>query len=796
MHSGTVCALVVLLQPIWPHNQSLASGNRSSPADCGPRTTASYTANSPAPCTRTPLQHCSAAKDVDDCVTETGLILSLVSHRLNFCKTFNRHTSRSVMEAVSSTEATAPAPVVSASELQKTGQSHPAPVLEQQAQRPAPTAQQIDGEPKVSGEDKQGPPATQPRPNPAAQAAQTRPIAKLTRESYNQQSLGTSLNSKVKQSRVLMVGAGGIGCELLKNLVLMAFGEIHIVDLDTIDLSNLNRQFLFRQEHIKKSKALVAKEAAERFNPNVRIVAYHANIKDDQFTVAWFRGFTVVFNALDNLEARRHVNKMCLAASVPLIESGTTGFNGQTQVIKKGVTACYDCTPKETPKSFPVCTIRSTPSQPIHCIVWGKSYLLNEIFGASEDQAAFDHSEDAENAKEIEELKRESEALKKIRAAAGTPEFPKMLFDKVFNTDIERLRSVEEMWKSRTPPVALDYAKVLSEAGDAIASITALLADDQKIWTLEENLAVFNDSLERLSKRVIQLNKAQGPSDLEPIIAFDKDDIDTLDFVTASANIRSTVFGIERKSRFDVKQMAGNIIPAIATTNAIVAGLCVLESFKILKGEYDQAKEVFLTPFASARLLAPDRSRPPNPECPVCGVFNTSVIVDLSRATLGDIIEGYLKEDLGLGDREISVNNDVGILYDVDETDNLPRKLTELGIRNGSFLTIMDDSDEDTLVNIVLDIEEWALDATEKPYKAVLEGKPDIARKPKKAFLPETNGTSMTNGTVHVEGPKGVKRPNVDGEGQSAKRVKIAGTGQEDDVVLVEDAGGAIVIDD
>lgn len=90
----------------------------------------------------------------------------------------------------------------------------------------------------------------------------------------------------------------------------------------------------------------------------------------------WFKRFTIVFNALDNLDARRHVNKMCLAADVPLIESGTTGFNGQVQVIKKGLTACYDCTTKETPKTFPVCTIRSTPSQPIHCIVWGKSYLL------------------------------------------------------------------------------------------------------------------------------------------------------------------------------------------------------------------------------------------------------------------------------------------------------------------------------------------------------------------------------------------------------------------------------------
>lgn len=61
----------------------------------------------------------------------------------------------------------------------------------------------------------------------------------------------------VSQAKVLMVGAGGIGCELLKNLALTGFGEIHIVDLDTIDLSNLNRQFLFRHEHIKKSKALV-----------------------------------------------------------------------------------------------------------------------------------------------------------------------------------------------------------------------------------------------------------------------------------------------------------------------------------------------------------------------------------------------------------------------------------------------------------------------------------------------------------------------------------------------------------
>jgi ubiquitin-like 1-activating enzyme E1 B len=79
----------------------------------------------------------------------------------------------------------------------------------------------------------------------------------------------------------------------------------------------------------------VAKDSAGRFNPKVKIEAYHDNIKDPQFNVAWFKTFDIVFNALDNLDARRHVNKMCLAANVPLIESGTTGFNGQVQVIQK-----------------------------------------------------------------------------------------------------------------------------------------------------------------------------------------------------------------------------------------------------------------------------------------------------------------------------------------------------------------------------------------------------------------------------------------------------------------------------
>ncbi|KAJ7524746.1 hypothetical protein O6H91_17G019000 [Diphasiastrum complanatum] len=131
------------------------------------------------------------------------------------------------------------------------------------------------------------------------------------------------------KAKILMVGAGGIGCELLKTLVLTGFRDIHLIDMDTIEVSNLNRQFLFRKHHVGQSKAKVAREAVLKFRPDVNIVAYHANVKSTEFNVEFFQNFHVVLNGLDNLDARRHVNRLCLAAGVPLVESGTTGYLGQ-----------------------------------------------------------------------------------------------------------------------------------------------------------------------------------------------------------------------------------------------------------------------------------------------------------------------------------------------------------------------------------------------------------------------------------------------------------------------------------
>ncbi|KAH8696331.1 putative ubiquitin-like activating enzyme [Talaromyces proteolyticus] len=611
------------------------------------------------------------------------------------------------------------------------------------------------------------------------------------RDAYLKRSLGT-LSRRIRESRVLLVGAGGIGCELLKNLLLTGFGEIHIIDLDTIDLSNLNRQFLFRHEHIKKPKALVAKEVAGKFRPDAKLEAYHANVKDIQFNVDWFKTFDIVFNALDNLDARRHVNRMCLAADVPLVESGTTGFNGQVQVIKKNRTECYDCNPKEVPKTFPVCTIRSTPSQPIHCIVWAKSYLLPELFGTSEtdsDEDGFDHSEDAENAEEIENLRREAQALKTIRESIGSEDFAQKVFDKVFKGDIERLQGMEDMWKTRKPPTALDYQTVQKDASSVDVTVSQ---NDQKVWTTEEDLVVFKDSLDRLSKRMKMLQLEKN-GDIEPVITFDKDDVDTLDFVAASANLRSVVFGIETKSKFDIKQMAGNIIPAIATTNAMTAGLCVLQAFKVLKDDYNQAKMVFLER-SGVRAINTDSLRPPNPYCAMCSVAQGRVFVDIEHATLNDLVEDIVQGKLDYGE-EFSINTDAGMIYDPDLEDNLPKKLKDLGVASESLLTVIDEKDDEPFVNVELMVVEKARPTPEDKAVSLAEDI-NIPKKPRQQAPPEehlSNGTAVNGGTAKRK--RDAEEADLDGEPDAKRLAKQNGESNQP-IVLDDPESGAIVIDD
>lgn len=160
-------------------------------------------------------------------------------------------------------------------------------------------------------------------------------------------------------------------------------------------------------------------------------------------------------------------------------------------------------------------------------------------------------SEDIQNAEEIEKLRQEARSLQRIRQSMGTDDFPRLVFEKVYKEDVERLRSMEDMWKSRRAPEPLDYDQLFTEA----LGVGPTIADnDQIVWSLAENFAVFVDSLKRLSNRLEEIRATTDMGNSTPILTFDKDDVDTLDFVAASSNLRSHIFGIETRSKFDIKR--------------------------------------------------------------------------------------------------------------------------------------------------------------------------------------------------------------------------------------------------
>ena len=177
-------------------------------------------------------------------------------------------------------------------------------------------------------------------------------------------------NYILNHMNILIVGAGGLGCEILKNLAVLGFKNIHIIDLDSIDVTNLNRQFLFRQKDVGKYKSEVAAEFVSKRVKGVNITHHVGRIqsKDMEF----YNQFQIIIAGLDNIEARRWLNSLIFSFAQYnddgslkpetvkiLIDGGTESFGGQSRVIIPGQTPCFECTLGTMTKSnkFNFCTI-------------------------------------------------------------------------------------------------------------------------------------------------------------------------------------------------------------------------------------------------------------------------------------------------------------------------------------------------------------------------------------------------------------------------------------------------------
>ncbi|MBL8889324.1 MAG: ThiF family adenylyltransferase [Planctomycetaceae bacterium] len=148
---------------------------------------------------------------------------------------------------------------------------------------------------------------------------------------------------RIRQARVLVVGAGALGNEVIKNLVLLGIGTIYLIDFDLIEASNLSRSVFFRDSDRGQPKACVLAARAQELNPDSRVIPLHGNVMLD-IGIGLIKSLDVVVGCLDNREARLWVNRLCWKANIPWIDGGIQELSGVVKVYMPPDGACYECT--------------------------------------------------------------------------------------------------------------------------------------------------------------------------------------------------------------------------------------------------------------------------------------------------------------------------------------------------------------------------------------------------------------------------------------------------------------------
>ena len=423
---------------------------------------------------------------------------------------------------------------------------------------------------------------------------------------------------KLENLNCFLVGAGAIGCEYLKQFAMMGIGcgksgRITLTDMDTIEKSNLNRQFLFRNSDIQKSKSTVAAREVKKINSKINIVSQINRVGKESETLyndEFFQSIDGVCNALDNLESRNYIDKKCLFYKKPLIESGTSGLECQVQVILPYLTKSYSSTQGEiNEKTIPVCTIKLFPTAVHHTLQWAKE-LFNEYFNLQPKLILeyLDNPWEFINAKLNDDNKNDVyNSLVKYKISSFEDCLIwainkwKLNFNRLIKNilkDFPENSMSEEgipIWSGikKCPKVLefdstnLEHLNFIKSSATLLAkvySINELITEDEKIIELIDKFKKINDvdqdiDLDELKNELNLIKNLKY--NLRPL-EFDKDIDLHMDFIVNCSNLRAENYNILKADKYKSKLIAGRIIPAIATTTSLVVGLNCIELYKVI----------------------------------------------------------------------------------------------------------------------------------------------------------------------------------------------------------------------
>ncbi len=418
---------------------------------------------------------------------------------------------------------------------------------------------------------------------------------------------GKELVEKIQNTKPFIIGSGAIGCELIKNLGMFGVKEMFLTDMDYIEKSNLSRQFLFNDEDIRKSKAQTAAKKIKLMNPDTNVTVFEqkvCNETEDTFNKDFHKKVDVYLNALDNVDARIYVDNLAIKYTKPLIDSGTTGGKGNVQVIVPHITESYGSAKDPDDKvGIPICTIKSFPFKQAHTIQWARELFeteFNEI--PSKIQKYTNESLGLATPAEIISMVK---SLHKYRNfTVSTEGFHSVLshiFIENFDYGIKQLliKYSNPEKKVETEGKVLPSLLRLEEIKDRIIQfmtfgfniLSQMFNTDIKV-DLEKHCILSEDSLDIDYEKVAEENTwdysniiIKKLSLLIKKVDFEKDDdsLGHVEWLLTLSNIRNLQYKIEEADLYSTRKIAGNIIPAMITTTALVSGFQILEYIKLIK---------------------------------------------------------------------------------------------------------------------------------------------------------------------------------------------------------------------